>query len=61
MTKRKKIAKLNAEIKEACSVRESFLTTLRAETDKDYREGLYINLANCDRVIRELEDERDAL
>jgi hypothetical protein len=61
MTKRQKKAKLNAEIKKAFSVRESFLATLREETDKDYREGLYINLDNCDKHIRELECQRDAL
>jgi len=61
MTKREKKKKINAEIKEACSIRESFLATLREEKDKDYREGLYINIENCDNHIRELECQRDAL
>lgn len=61
MTKKQKIAKFNKDIKEAYRVRENFLATLREETDKDYREGLYINLDNCDKHIRELECKRDAL
>lgn len=61
MTKREKKAKINAEIKEAYKVREGFLATFREETDKDYRQGLALNIERCDDVIRELGCKRDQL
>ncbi len=60
MTKKQK-AKINAEIKEANKVRDGFLATLREETDKDYREGLILNIERCDQIIRDLGCKRDAI
>lgn len=61
LTKREKKKKINAEIKEARQVRDGFLATLREETDKDYREGLILNVERCDQIIRDLECKRDVL
>jgi hypothetical protein len=61
LTKREKIKKFNEEIKEANKVRDGFLVTLREEDDKDYREGLILNVERCDQIIRELGCKRDAL
>jgi len=61
MTKRERTKKINAKIKEASETRDRFLATLREEKDKDYREGLILNIGRCDDIIRELGCKRDAL
>lgn len=50
---------IQRDIDDAIEQRENFARMAREEEDKDYKQGLYINVDNCNRRIQELVAERD--
>lgn len=58
MTRTRK--QIQRDIDDTVEQREAFAKMAREETDKDYKEGLYINVDNCNKRIQELVVERDA-
>ena len=58
---RKKVAEMAEELKAAASTRRTFSLALAEETDREYREGLYLNLSRCDDYLTSVRQKLKAL